>query len=256
MFSWAVSRDIVPVNPCADVGAPAKDTHRDRILSVDEIVGFWNGFNSPDLEMSRQVSLALKLQLATAQRKGEVIAAEWTEFDIEGERVWTIPKEKAKNGLAHRVPLSALALSLLKEIRQLEQDRVERINKRRATDGLPADVQPSRWLFPSRNQDASITAPAVDHAFRKNLPVFGLVNVTPHDLRRTAASQMTGMSINRLVVGKILNHAEQGVTAVYDRHSYDAEKKRALDAWGDRLTEIVTGECAQSNVAQFVRHSA
>ena len=42
----------------------------------------------------------------------------------------------------------------------------------------------------------------------------------PHDLRRTAASCMTSMGISRLVVAKVLNHADSSVTAVYDRHSY------------------------------------
>ena len=58
-----------------------------------------------------------------------------------------------------------------------------------------------------------------------------------HDLRRTAASRMTGdLGISRLTVSKILNHVESGVTAIYDRHSYDGEKKQALNAWGQRLT--------------------
>ena len=67
----------------------------------------------------------------------------------------------------------------------------------------------------------------------------------PHDLRRTAASHMTSIEISRLVVSKILNHAEPGVTAVYDRHSYDREKRAALDAWGRRIEEIVgaSSEC-------------
>ena len=35
------------------------------------------------------------------------------------------------------------------------------------------------------------------------------------------------------------NHAEPGVTAVYDRHSYDAEKRQALDEWARTLTAIL-----------------
>ena len=62
-----------------------------------------------------------------------------------------------------------------------------------------------------------------------------------HDLRRTAASMMASAGVNRVVIGKILNHAEPGVTAVYDRHSYDAEKRAALDAWGCRVEQIVAG---------------
>jgi hypothetical protein len=47
------------------------------------------------------------------------------------------------------------------------------------------------------------------------------------------------MGVTRLVVSKILNHVEQGVTAIYDRHSYDGEKREAMDRWGDRLAEIL-----------------
>ena len=49
------------------------------------------------------------------------------------------------------------------------------------------------------------------------------------------------MGITRLVVSKVLNHVESGITAVYDRHSYDAEKRAALDAWGRRIEEILSG---------------
>ena len=74
---------------------------------------------------------------------------------------------------------------------------------------------------------------------RDNRDMLGTGDATPHDLRRTAASHMTSIGISRLVVSKILNHAEPGVTAVYDRHSYDREKRAALAAWGARLEEII-----------------
>ena len=47
------------------------------------------------------------------------------------------------------------------------------------------------------------------------------------------------MGVPRLVVAKVLNHVETGVTAVYDRHSYDREKREALEAWAARLLEIL-----------------
>lgn len=62
-----------------------------------------------------------------------------------------------------------------------------------------------------------------------------------HDLRRTAASHMTGAcGISRFVVGQVLNHQERGITRVYDRHSYDREKEAALGKWDQRLAAIVT----------------
>jgi len=64
---------------------------------------------------------------------------------------------------------------------------------------------------------------------------------------------MTGMGISRLVVSKILNHVEKGITAVYDRHSYDPEKRAALDAWGRKLREITGGSEEINNVIPLIR---
>ena len=50
---------------------------------------------------------------------------------------------------------------------------------------------------------------------------------------------MAGGGVPRLVISKILNHVESGITAVYDRHSYDAEKAAALTWWDTKLTAIL-----------------
>jgi integrase len=62
------------------------------------------------------------------------------------------------------------------------------------------------------------------------------------ELRRTAASLMVSAGVPRLVVSKILNHVETGVAAVYDRHSYDQEKRSALDFWGRRWEAILANK--------------
>jgi integrase len=236
MFSWAVSRDLVPASPCAAVNAPGKEHRRDTILSADEIAGFWNALDDPALPILPPIRLALKFQLCTAQRKGETVAAEWGEFDLL-ENIWTIPAEKSKNGLPQRVALAPLALALLNEIAH--------------------NASGSRWLFPSpRRQGEPITPRAVSHAVRNNRERLGIGDATPHDLRRTAASHMTSIGVSRLVVSKILNHAEPGVTAVYDRHSYDAEKRAALAAWGTRLEEIVGIRQKPGNVVDCLATSA
>ena len=71
----------------------------------------------------------------------------------------------------------------------------------------------------------------------------------PQDLRRTAASLMTSTGTPLVVVQKILNHVETGVTAVYDRYSYDDEKRVALEAWGRQVAAIVVNEHAASKVS-------
>ena len=54
-------------------------------------------------------------------------------------------------------------------------------------------------------------------------------------------------------VSKILNHVESGITAVYDRHSYDAEKRHALDLWGSYVERVAAGKPAPSNVVELAR---
>jgi integrase len=61
---------------------------------------------------------------------------------------------------------------------------------------------------------------------------------TPHDLRRTAATHIAKLGYGP-IVGKILNHTDQSVTAIYDRYSYDQEKQAALTAWGDAIANMI-----------------
>jgi integrase len=100
----------------------------------------------------------------------------------------------------------------------------------------------SEWVFPSPTSDGPVRSiwKAV-----KRVRDRSKVDFRPHDLRRTVASLMTGMGISRLTVSKILNHVESDVTAIYDRHSYDAEKRQALEAWALRLKEIIAGRKAE-----------
>ncbi len=203
------------------IEAPAKENRRDRYLSKEEIKIFWYGLdNAP---MSLAIKLALKFLLATAQRKSEVISAEWSEIDF-ATSVWTIPAGKAKNGFAHRVPLSKLALEVLAEIKKIS--------------GV------SRWLFPSERTDAPIRGQSVDHALRRSLHIFSEVkSFCVHDCRRTAATHMASLRISGETVSRILNHAKKGVTEQhYIKHSYDDEKRNALELWARKLKEIITNE--------------
>jgi len=243
MFNYAFDEEIIPISPCIKIKAPAPENQRDRVLSAAEIRAFWHGLDGENMKgVNAFIKLALKLELASAQRKGECCAAAWEEIDLE-EGWWTIPGEKtmlrinlgvedglAKNGRIHRVPLTPLAIEILQEARALSGD--------------------SPWVFPSPRTNRPLTPPAVNHAMRLRLNSLGITFV-PHDLRRTAASHMTGMGVPRLVVSKILNHSERGVTAVYDRHSYDREKRQALETWARKLQDIVEG--TETNVIPMLR---
>jgi hypothetical protein len=53
---------------------------------------------------------------------------------------------------------------------------------------------------------------------------------------------MRSLGVDRLVVSKVLNHAESGITRVYDRYAADPEKAVALERWAQRLGEIIAGK--------------
>jgi integrase len=85
-------------------------------------------------------------------------------------------------------------------------------------------------------------------AMRKALEKSEVERVTPHDLRRTAATYISEAGFNRLVIDKLLNHKDQTVGGIYDRHSYDKEKRLALEAWERELESILTGKEAEKKV--------
>jgi integrase len=243
MFNFAIEQDIINSSPCVAVKAPAKENQRDRCLSTDEIKIIWNNLDGiildeqdnakaanddkVDIKMSLTTKIALKLQLVTAQRKGEIVSMEWSEINLDT-NWWTIPAAKAKNGQSHRVYLSPLALELLQQAKIV--------------------AAKSRWIFPSPHAKAHISPTALSRALNRSTFEKPVAYFTPHDLRRTAATHMTAMGISRLVVSKILNHVESSVTAIYDRHSYDNEKTHALESWWRKLLEITTNTIQTSNV--------
>ena len=239
MFNFAVGRDIIDASPCVQIPAPSKENRRERYLSEDEIKVFWEKLD--DAKMSQEIRLALKFLLVTGQRKNEVIGAEWSEFDLKN-KWWTIPAEKSKNKLTHRVPLTSTAMEILNALKK--------------STGQYQFVFASPVGHTKRNPERKagifpILGSAVDRALRNNQTnnlktkqknIFNLDHFTPHDLRRTTASMMTKSGVDRLVLKKILNHADREVTAIYDIYEDDKEKQVAMRTWDRELKQILTSQ--------------
>ena len=250
IFRWAVGRDLLRVDPTSGLSPPIKRP-RERDLSEAEIKTLWEALGkSPvlrrttkgakrgsrvvsdtDLPMTRAIALTLKLALVTGQRISEVAGIALSELDINDTApLWTVPRERSKNGHPNRVPLSPLAVLLVKEVRDLAPD--------------------SDWLFPGVAGNGPIDAHAPTKALERARAVIGLDDFRVHDLRHTAATRMAEMGINPHTISLILNHVStrRGTVTgkVYNQYSYDREKREALRSWGARLEEILAGrECAR-----------
>lgn len=207
MFNFAIEEELIENNPCYLIKPPGgKEKSIDRVLSDTEIRHLWRLLHKT--KIAPITKLCIKFQLVTAQRPGEVIKMTWNDVNDDW---WTIPD--TKNGLSHRVPLSVLSIRLLEHAKRYRYD--ERV-------------------FPITNTTAN-------RAIARSKKILKVEHFTPHDLRRTAASKMASEGVSRLVISKILNHKDGGITAVYDRHSYDSEKKQALDLLSEKLLSIIRG---------------
>lgn len=212
LFNWCVERDILDKSPVTGLKPPTKEVSRDRALDDNEVAGLLRACRN-DLYPFRQYAPML---LATAQRKMEVAQMRWSEIDFEA-KAWVIPADRAKNGKQHVVPLSTFALDVLNDVpRFVDCDLVFTTTRTTPIGGF-------------------------SRALRRLSKESGTSDWRWHDLRRTAASGMAKAGVAPHVVEKILNHVSgiiSGVAAVYNRHGYDAEKRDALEAWGERLAEL------------------
>lgn len=222
LYNFGVARDLVESNPTVLVRAPGKETRRERVLKADEIKQLWERLDN--MEAAGQlVKAAIRLILITGQRPGEILGMEWSEIDFES-ATWEIPSAKAKNAETHQVPLSLMALKIAMS--------------------LPRH---GKFAFPSRtgasiDESRPMKTHALSSAVRRNRELLGLEQFCPHDLRRTCASFLASLGVERFIISRILNHTERNVTAIYDRYSYDKEKRQALVLWAGKLEEIVTGK--------------
>ena len=214
MFSWGIAEDKIDiaVNPAAGIGKIQSEPKRARTLREDEFPRLWAALE-PE---GKHLRAAVMLLLLTAQREMEVLQMGTAEIDGAW---WTIPPSRSKNGLAHRVPLVATARRIIAEL----------------TQGRPN----GGFVF-SRDGSSALTRNAVAKYWPGVLARAKIEDLRLHDLRRSAATQMASAGVDRLVISKLLNHADSAVTATYERHGYDQEKALALSLWETRLLQLVS----------------
>ncbi|MCP8939402.1 tyrosine-type recombinase/integrase [Alsobacter sp. SYSU M60028] len=225
MFSWCVERGILEASPAAGVKAPSVERSRDRVLSDEELRVVLAAFD----DIGWPFGPLFKVLLLTAQRRDEVGEMRWSEVDL-GRRIWTIPRERAKNDQAHEVPLSEPVVAILKELPRIE-GRAGFVFTTTGTTPLGGYSRAKSRL------DGFVLA----RLRSENLDAEPLPRWTLHDLRRTAATNMARLGVSQIVVEKVINHISgslSGVAGIYNRHSFADEKRAALVAWAKWVEEL------------------
>ena len=196
---------------------PGEETRRDRTLKAEEIQALWPRFAALEYPFGP----FFQMVLATGQRREEVARMRWADVDF-GAQLWILPAEATKAARGHAVPLSPLAMALLESLPKLGTYVFTTARDRPISGFSKAKAR----------LDAMGTS---EGTYRVTVAPW-----TIHDLRRTAATEMGRLGVSRFIIGKVLNHADRSVTAIYDRHSYLQEKRSALEVWTSYLIGLVS----------------
>lgn len=226
---WCVKRELLHVNPVANVEARYGEAKRERELSDTEIAAFWKASS----KLAYPYGMIAQMILLTAQRPGEVRLAPWAEFNLK-EKEWTLPSTRTKNGHPHIVPLSRMVLDMLEALPR-------RGDYLFMAKGSSQPIQKQSRM--KRELDVLMLAELEKGARQRS--VVALAPFTLHDLRRTATVGMARLknpSIPPHVIDKVLNHqsgAISGIAAVYNTYDYLEERAEALERWANRVHQIV-----------------
>jgi len=176
-------------NPCKGVTRNPEE-NRERYLKSDEIARLMKVLiEYPDRESANAIMLAL----LTGARQGELLSAEWSQFDLV-EGVWTKPSSHTKQKRTHRVPLSPEAIELLTAMRDKAPKGEAHVFPGRISDAGNVNI---RWHWVNVRRDA-------------NIP-----DVRFHDLRHSFASMLASAGLSLPIIGRLLGHTQHATTARY-----------------------------------------
>lgn len=230
ILNWARKNGLATHNPLAGRDKPGgHEAAKSRALDYNpetetvtdsgEIRAFWTATEALDSGLRD----ALRLILLSGQRPSEVLSMREAHI---ADQVWRIPAVLTKNKKAvHAVPITGMMRSIL-------NPRIK------ATDDL---------LFPGKGGKKPIAHARLSRAIKEMLadkesPIHGLPPFTPHDLRRTAATQLGHIGYTDAEIGLLLNHSNAGITSIYNRADAANRIRPMLEAWHRRLKDILKGK--------------
>ncbi|WP_377705354.1 tyrosine-type recombinase/integrase [Pseudoduganella sp. UC29_71] len=191
---------------------------RDRALSSAEIPWLYTYLEK--VQSAPTLRLAIKLLLLTMVRKSELTDATWDEINFSS-GIWTIPAERMKRRNPHNVYLSTQAVDIFIALRTCA--------------GGSRYVLPSRYDadLPISNATLNQVTTSVSRVARAaGRP---LADFSPHDLRRTASTQLHEAGYNTDWIEKCLAHEQRGVRAVYNKAEYAEQRRGMLQDWADMI---------------------
>jgi integrase len=237
LFGFLLEHRKVVSNPTTGIWRPPPPAARTRTLNTDpkvrqadELRWFWAATDS----IGEPIAAALKLLLLTGQRLREIGEMQWDELS-DDLAVLHLSGERTKNSREHRVPMSRLAQSILRNV-----PKIENCGFVFSTTGRPT----GSWNRIKRRLDERMFELArEERGGGATIPAWVL-----HDLRRSCASGMQQIGVRTEVIERALNHASgvfRSVSGVYQVDPLTDDVRVALERWARHIESIVTGKAAK-----------
>jgi integrase len=236
MFNWAVSREIVQVNPLHGMEFDGLDanTEAGRELTDADLRAVWHSAT----EQGYPFGPWAQLLMLTGQRRADWANARRSE--IEGDRrVLAIPAERYKGSKKrkarkqakynHVVPLADAAWGIVEKLPVFDGNDYYVFSTRKGT--LPISG------FSKAKADLDAGALAV---LQKTDAAATLENFRVHDFRVTCRTRMEEkLHVPEAICEAVLGHTKQGLEAIYNKAEYVQQKRDALVAYAEHLAELV-----------------
>ncbi len=248
-FAWTMQQALAATNPVLGT-AKNEERSRDRVLAPSELRLVWNALGDDDY------GAIVKLLALTGQRENEIGSLQRSEIH---EALIVLAPERTKNKRPHTVPLAPGALSII-EARE-PQDADRDLVFGRGQGGF-SGWSKSKERLDERIKEANGGKPIAHwtlHDLRRTFATYAGGGMEAHQLAKLPKHERelaTGLGIQPHVIEAILNHVsghKAGVAGIYQRSSYEREKRTALDLWAMHLLSIVEGRA--SNVTPLRREA-
>lgn len=228
IYRFALTRELggIASNPCQFI-KPTEFVRemapRQRVLTDSEVALIWRATQGQirnSIESTYPGGPFVRLLLLTGARRNEVAQMTWDEVNLD-HALWMIPAHRTKTGAPHEVPLSPMAVDLLKSLPRFGGGFVFSAN------GGRAPIKGFGKFKDSVDMRAAELAPP------------GLAEWRFHDLRRTARTNLSSLGVSPFIAELVIGHQQKGVHKVYDVFRYQSEKRDALERWAGKLRTII-----------------
>jgi integrase len=241
-FNWCVVEEILSASPAATIKKPSKERQRDRCHSMSELREIWNAAGT----LGYPFGPFYRLLILVPMRREEIAAMSINELDLGPNNapdgaIWTLPADRTKRDNALRVPLSALARSIIKEAiadpaRPQDCDYIF---------SMTGDTPVSGFTKAKRRLDAAIFAARKKAAEASGRDAVPMPHWTIHDLRTTFSTQACDeLGIEIAVADRILNHVATATTSkimrIYNKSELFEPRKQALAKWAGLIERLAT----------------